>query len=199
VTTQEIIVPFPTPLLPVKRVRSTVFVGALAALKHYDLFSRYEVLLSPDHRDTVLGVVPGSWIDLDAACAHYEACQRLDLSPEMAAKLGAYNFDRIGKSLFGTMLNMAKNVGVTPWMVVSHVDRFWPRAYDGGGLRVTRRGPKEALVELQQSALADIEAYRHALRGFVLGMMGPFCTKAYARSPAGTRAPGNLTLVLQWV
>ena len=41
-TTQEIIVPFPTPLVPVKRVRSTVFVGAIAALKHYDLFSRYE-------------------------------------------------------------------------------------------------------------------------------------------------------------
>jgi hypothetical protein len=195
--THDVVLPFPVPVKPVRRVRSTVFVGSIAALRDRGLFDRYASKLDPAHH-TLLDVVPGVWLPIEPSCAHYEACQALGVTADVAAKLGAYNFERVGKSLFGTVLDLAKGVGVTPWTMLSQIDRFWKRGYDGGGLRVTRLGPKEALLELQQSALVDIEFYRHSLRGFVESMIGGFCSRAYARAPAGVRAPGTYALLLQW-
>lgn len=74
---------------------------------------------------------------------------------------------------------MAKAGGMSPWSVFPYYQRFWERGYDGGGVRVIKRGPKEARVELVAFRLVDSRYFRSALRGLVTGVTELFSAKAY--------------------
>ena len=87
---------------------------------------------------------------------------------------------------------------MTPWSVMPHFQRFWERGYDGGGVRCTRLGPKEARLELVAVRVVDSRYYRNALRGLVMGVVELFCNKAYATESPGKRGPGTVSYRVQW-
>jgi hypothetical protein len=88
--------------------------------------------------------------------------------------------------------------GVTPWTLLPHLQRFWERGYDGGGLSVARMGPKEARVELTQCSLAESRYFRNAVRGLFGTVLQLFCTRAYMQEIAGPRQLGCIHLRAQW-
>ena len=100
--------------------------------------------------------------------------------------------------MFGTVLRLAKGAGVTPWTVLPHLQRFWERGYDGGGLSVWRLGPKEARIELAQCSLAEVRYFRNALRGLFSSVVQLFCTRAYLQEAPGTRPRGGFAVRAQW-
>ena len=65
---------------PVTRVRSTLLRSSLMALERQQLFDGYRERLSADVRDDILGVVPGTWVEIELAQAHYRAIDALQLS-----------------------------------------------------------------------------------------------------------------------
>ena len=197
--TGEVLLAFPADVGPVRHVRSTLLLGSLAALEEAGHIDAWSAVIAPDAREQLQHAVAGVWLDVDLALTHYRACERLALSSETQAELGAATFGRLRGTLLGTMLRMAQGSGATPWTVLPHLQRFWNRAYDGGGIRVVRLGPKDAQLDLIECAFADTRYYRNALRGLVRGVLELFSRKAYVHERVGRRAAGALSLHGQWV
>jgi hypothetical protein len=181
-----------------RHVRSTLLMGSIASVRAAGHFDAYHAALDPRHREVLLTAVAGMWIPLDSVWAHYNACDALKLSPESIAGLGRSTFDRIGGTLLGTMLRMAKEAGVTPWTVLPHLQRFWLRVYDGGGVRVLKMGPKEAHLEAKDVPILESHYYRNGLRGLVIGVISLFCKRAYVNERQRPRAQGTVVLRAQW-
>lgn len=196
--TNEVILPFPAHIRPVRAIRSTVVVSSFAVLRQRGLFDAYTVALPPESREHLVHVVAAAWIPLDLALVHYAACDSLGLAPDTIAELGRGVFDRIRGTLLGTTVRMAKGAGVTPWTVLPQLQRFWDRAYQGGGLSVTRLGPKEARGDVVQARICESPYFRHALEGLLAGVLELFCQKAYV-SILPARPPAGVSYKMQWV
>jgi hypothetical protein len=194
---EEIVLPPPAHIVPAQHARSTVVVGSIGVLRAQGHFERYKEALEPGPREILLGTVAGIWLPIDVTLAHYRACDALGLPPEQQFANGRATFDKTGGTLLGTMIRMAKEAGVTPWTVYPHFQRFWERAYDGGGVSVVKTGPKEARLHLVRFALFESPYYRHAVRGLVTAVVELFCTKAYI-SERGRRELHGITWKVQW-
>ena len=122
---------------------------------------------------------------------HYGALDSLLLSTESQMRLGGATFERIRGTLLGTMLRFANDAGVTPWTLLPQLQRFWNRAFDGGGLQVVKVGPKEALGCCVQTEMSNSPYFRNALRGLLSAVMGLFCRKAYVQELRAPRERGR--------
>jgi hypothetical protein len=170
----------PPTLRPVTRTRSTVLLASRTSLVESGHGPRYDAALDLAARRALAEVVPGAWIPLDVARAHYRACDALDLSPNAIAVIGRSTNDKIKGTLSGTFVHVFQEAGGNPWSVLPHWQRFWDRGYDGGVLRVTKLGPKDARVDVVGCSLCDSHYFRHALRGLSNGFIELFCKRAYA-------------------
>lgn len=194
----DVVLAFPATVSPIRHVRSTLLLASMGALEKAGHRERWAALMPGEAREALQYAVPGVWMRLELALAHYQACDQLGLSDEAAAQLGATTFARIKGTLLGTMLRMAQGAAVTPWTVLPHLQRFWNRAYDGAGIRIVKTGPKDAQVDLMQCALADTAYYRTALAGLLRSVLELFAARAYVRERRGRRPPGTLSLHAQW-
>ncbi len=194
---REVILPFPAHVQPVRAIRSTVIVSSFAVLRENDLFDAYAAALPGEKRELLVHLVAGAWIPLDLGLLHYAACDSLGMPHDTIAQFGRGVFDRVRGTLLGTTVRMAREAGVTPWTVFPHLQRFWDRAYQGGGLSVTKMGPKEARGEVVQARMCDSIYFRHALRGLLGGVLELFCQKAYV-SILQTQAPASVAYQMQW-
>lgn len=187
----EAILPLPVPTRPVVNVRSTFLSGSLAGMKasgHYDVYLR---ALPQEHHEVVLSAIPGVWLPLAVAKAHYRACESVGLPPGEVTKRGRVALERLGGVVYGTALQMARQVGTTPWTLLPGLQRFWDRAYDGGGIAVYKLGPKDARIDLVDCGLCEIGYYRLALAGIVEGFVSLFSGSVYVhegRPPAGAES-----------
>jgi hypothetical protein len=151
VSEHEIFLPFPTPLArmdSVSEVRSTLIASSLQALKTRDLLDRYTALLPIEHHQTILHCIAGQWFPLAIAFAHYGACDKLGLTLEQQKEIGSDVSRRIHETFLGVVVQMAKGVGVTPWTVLGRGNQLFSRIARGGGLQVTKLGPKDAQIEI---------------------------------------------------
>ena len=175
-----------------------MLLGSISGVRATGRFDAYAAALAPAHREILVSLVAGTWVPLDVAWAHYEACDTLNYTAEQGLANGRSTFDNTSVTLLGTILRMGKEAGVSPWNVLPHLQRFWDRAYDGGGLRVVKTGPKEARVDVAQIRFAESRYYRNALRGVLTGILELFCQKAYVTERPGSRAPGTVVMRVQW-
>jgi hypothetical protein len=195
---EEVILPFPARISPVREVRTTVIVSSIGVLRAAGYFERYEASLPADARELLVNAVAGAWFPVDLAVTHYAACDALHLSADQMTAFGRAVFDKTRGTLLGTMVRMAREVGATPWTVLPHLQRFWDRAYNGGALRVVKTGPKEARGDVVQARMCESLYYRHALRGLLVGVVELFAQKAYVSIKPDHR-PGAVTYRIQWV
>jgi hypothetical protein len=194
---EGVILPFPAHVEPVREVRTTIIVSSIGAIRAAGLFDQYAANLPAIEREQLVHLVPGLWIPVDLALVHYGACDALRLTSDQMAAYGRAVFDKTSGTLLGTMVRMAREVGASPWTVLPHLQRFWDRAYRGGGLRILKTGPKEARGEVIQARTCDSLYYRHALRGLLNGVLELFCQKAYV-TIASDRRPAGVTYRMQW-
>jgi hypothetical protein len=195
---EEIVLPLPNPIVPARHARSTILLGSQAAVRDAGRFDEYAAHLRPTDRDALLNMVAGAWVPIEIAAAHYNACDALGFPTDQQVLNGRATFDKTNVTLMGTIIRMAKEAGVTPWSVMPHFQRFWERGYDGGGIGVWKLGPKEARLDVVRVPLNDCRYYRNALRGLSIGVVGLFCAKAYSVERPGQRAPGAISLRIQW-
>ena len=195
---QELFITAPPTVEPLRAVRSTLIISSIATLRDAGHGALYESALPAKHHPTILQSVAGMWIPLNAAIAHYEACDSLGLSTESIAEIGRDVGTRIQGTLLGTVARMAKGAGISPWTVLPQFPRFWSRAYDGGAVVGYRIGPKEARLEVHKAALCESRYFRLALCGVATSVLDMFCGKAYMRELAGKRPPGAALFRVQW-
>jgi len=170
--------------------------ASIASVRQRGRFADYERALAPEHKETLLGAVAATWIPLDAAAAHYAACDSLGLSPEQQAQAGRSTFDGARGTILGTAVRMARGAGVTPWRALPLLQRFWDRGVDGGGVSVVRTGPKDANVQLVQCPLLPSPYFRHGLRGLLGALVELFCMRAYATERR--HGPTSVEYRVQW-
>lgn len=177
----------PASLHPVRKLRSTLVLASIESVRTRGRFSDYERALPVQHREALLKAVAATWISLDAAKAHYAACDSLGLSAEQQTLAGRSTFEGARTTLMGTAVGLARGAGVTPWHVMPMLQRVWERGCDGGGVMVVRAGPKDAHIDIVQCELLASPYMRNGLRGLTAAIMELFCTRAYVteRRPCG--------------
>jgi len=163
--TDSIVADFPKSIAPMTEVRSTLVTSSLAALRNRNLFERYDAIQRSAHRDTILNCVAGEWLSLEVAFAHYRACDALGLSSSEQIEIGKDVSKRIHETFLGLVVKAARGMGVTPWLLLAKANTTLSRIARGGGIRVTRVGPKSARIELVQVALLQVPYFRNALVG----------------------------------
>lgn len=183
----DVVLALPSPVRPFTRLRSTVVLASIESLRLRGWFDDYLRALDPAHRDTLVNAVAATWLPLEAAKAHYAACDSLPLTPDQQAQAGRGTFDGSRGTLMGTAIGLARGAGVTPWEVMPQLQRIWDRGCDGGGILVVRAGPKDAHVDIVQCPLLASPYMRHGMRGLTAAIVEMFCTRAYVTE----RRPGS--------
>jgi hypothetical protein len=202
VLSEDILVPFAAPpaaLTRVTRCRSTLLVSSTLTLREAGLFDRYTALLAPAWREAVLQCVAGTWLPIQAAIAHYEACDALKLPPSEQARLGSLVGMRVHGTMLGAVQRLASGVGATPCAALTQLPRFWERFFEGGGTRVVRLGPKDARVEIVGLPLARIPHFVNAQRGLLQANAELFATRAFVSVLPRPMTSSGVAYRLAWV
>jgi hypothetical protein len=195
----QVLLPFPDPVTRLQRVKSTLIQGSIASIKAAGCFEKYEASLADAWRERVLGAVAGTWLPLEVALAHYQACDAMVLSQPEAAAIGRGVFDRVGPTFFGTVLRLGKSAGITPWPILAQIQRFWDRGYDGGAIRVTELGPKDARLDLIACPIANSAFYRSGVSGLLTAVIETFSRRAIVKEPDSIHEADSMSLRAQWV
>ncbi len=195
---EEMIVPFPQPLAPLTRVRSTLLVASQRGLKARGLLDRYFACVSPTDRAALEELSAGIWVPATLAEVHYGACEALALPATEIEQLGGAVAELTARVFMQLILRTAREAGATPWVILGNSRRYWGRYYEGSGVGVTKVGPKEARLEIRASSLAAYAYWRGAFRAILHSLCAPFCQKAYVRElppPSRTGAVYRLSWV----
>ncbi len=166
--------------VPASQARSTLITTSIQAMRSRGRFAAYEEGIPPPLRETVLTVVAGAWIPIEVALAHYTACDGLALPTQEQFAIGMEVGRRVQGTMLGLVVRTAKQAGLTPWMGLSHSGRLYERLFQGGSVKLTKLGPKEARLELVNNYLCSLAYFRNGFRGIVAAGAQLFCEKVYA-------------------
>ena len=197
----EWIVPLPHPrgeIADATHFRSTWLTASRATLAERGYGDGYEANLDPALRAAVLGVVPGVWLPMDVAFAHYQACDRLEIGSEELLEIGRAATRRANPTTLSVASRIAQGVGVTPWTMLEQMDRFYARTSQGGAIGVARLGPKEARVEVHGFPLCALRYNRITMRGILNAFVEFFCTRSYAKEVSSITSARRIAYRLSW-
>jgi hypothetical protein len=164
----EVVVPLrnaPSDIPPVTRVRTTLIHSSRRALGERGLLARYCQRLEPSDRAALHQLIPGRWISIELAHAHYRAIDGLALPTSEQVALGSAVGPHVQGTLVATLMRMAQRLGLTPWTSVNQYARIWDRLFIGGDLLVEKVGEREACVTMYNLSLLEVPYFRVALRG----------------------------------
>jgi hypothetical protein len=199
--TPEIVVPFTMPrecVAPATAARSTLIASSLKSIRERGLLDRYLLLLDPVWREPLMQAVAGVWLPIDAGVAHYQACGALGLTSAEQFAIGREVGERVNGTFLAAMVRAAKTVGVTPWNALGYSGRLYARVFAGGGICVSRVGPKEALCEIVRNPVAGVPYFRSALRGVYTVACELFCAKAYVHEVAARVTETSCSMRMSW-
>jgi hypothetical protein len=197
----EVIVPFAQPRdkLPLPaNIRSTLIASSLKSVRAHGLFDRYLAGLEAQWHETILHSVAGTWLPFPAGLAHYRACDALGLSSAQQMAIGREVGDRIQGTFLSSMVRAAKGAGVTPWNALTFTGKLYERLFDGGGICVTKLGPKEAHSEMAGNPIAAIGYFRNGFRGLYQVSVELFCTKAYVVDMPKLATDSSCVMKISW-
>jgi len=203
----EPFLPFSVPkhlIAPATRFRSTWLTTSVRSLRERNLLDAYLSHLPKEHHESVLQAVVGVWLPVEVAMAHYQACDALGLAEKDILAIGAEASDRAQRTTLGTATRLAAGMGVTPWTLLSQLQRLWERIWIGGAVGVFALGPipaprgKDARVEIVGWPCARIPYCRIAMRGVFFGMTELFCRKAFVHEIADGCSASTLAYLVQW-
>jgi len=181
-------------------VRGTLLASSIQSLRARGLFDRYTMLLAHEYRDRVLNSVAGEWLSTEIAIAHYSACDALGLGVEEQIGMGRDVSKRTHETFLGLIVKMARGVGVTPWVVFPKINSLYMRIFRGGGIQITRLGPKDAKVQTVGLTPLSITYFRNAYVGMYEAGVGMFASNVQVRplSLASSRPGKEFALHLHW-
>ena len=198
----EVFLDFPYPraqVTPVLSFRTTWLASSLAALRTQGLLERYRAVLPVAFHDAVFGAVAGQWAAIQVAEAHYAACDRLELDRALLRVIGTDVNRRVHGTVLSTLLKLARTGGITPWAVLGQLQRLWERTWSGGGVRVLRVGPKDAIVEVAGFPIAGSRYVQRALPFVMESMLQGFCRKVRGETLDRLTTDDSLALHASWV
>lgn len=159
---REIIVPRVAERGPLTAVRGILIQTSLNELRAVGAFEEYRTHIDPAALQAIEANIGPGWLPLEVALAHYDACDRLDLSPEQLEQIGG----RVGNRLQGALLQLlaktARQAGFTPWMVLGAYARMGDRVFQGSSVQFVKVGPKDVDSEIEGNPLFRSPYFRRA-------------------------------------
>jgi hypothetical protein len=195
---EEILIPFPRAMTTASQCKSTLLVSSIRTLQERGHYERYQAKLPRALRETVLEAIAGTWLPMDAAIGHYEACDSLGLTAHEQFEVGLDVGKRIQRSSLNTLVKLAAATGVTPWAGLRSFQRLYERLFAGGGSQLVKLGPKDARVEVSNLPLARIPYFVHGYRGVIQGGLELFAKKAFVNIVPKTSTPMNVAFHVAW-
>jgi hypothetical protein len=180
-------------------VRSTLVTASIQSLRARKLYDRYAARLAADERDALSTAVAGVWIPMGLAVAHYRACESLRLSVGEELDIALQVGQQLHGTFLGAMLRLASTVGVTPWTALGYSGKLYDRLFRGGGIAVTRTGPKDARVDLVGNPLCDVEYFRVGVRGVYEAALELFCERVTTHEIPRRYVGLDMALRISWV
>lgn len=107
---------------------------------------------------------------------------------------------RIHETFLGLVVKMARGMGVTPWVVLPKINSLYQRIFRGGGIQITRLGPKHAEVQTLGLTPLAIGYFRNAYLGMYEAGVSMFASnvRVTAHSLAASPPGKDFTLHLHW-
>jgi len=197
------------PFLPLRAPRSRLGVATLArsalvtssiqSLRARGLHDRYATHLAKDDHAALAAAGRGVWIPMDLAVAHYEACEALHLGVGQQLDISLEVGQHLHGKLLRAMLRLARTAGVTPWAALAYSGRLYGRLFRGGGIEVTRTGPKDARVDMVGNPLCDIDYFRVGVRGVYESAIGHFSQRVFTQEIHWGGLGFAMALRISWV
>lgn len=149
----------------VKRMRSTVVTSSWASLRARGVYDRYWAAFDDRQRAVANSVIAGAWLPAEFMFAHYEACESLELGPEVIQEIGRGVGERMHESALLALKRLATGAGITPWTALGQYGRFFTRVFEGGAVRITKRGPKDAHFTVRDVQFSRFAYFRGTFAG----------------------------------
>jgi hypothetical protein len=198
----EIVLPFPMPRDRIPdgtHFRSTWLTASQQSIRARGYGDAYERHLDPAFKEQVLSIVPGVWMPMEVARAHYTACDALALSTTELVEIGMQATMRANASALDLAVRLARGAGATPWTIMTQIQRIWDRTSRGGAVGIWKLGPKEARMEVVGYPLAGLRYNRITFRGITQAIVGLFCTRVYVQEIPTLCSARTLGFRLSWV
>ncbi|MEY4514767.1 MAG: hypothetical protein RLZZ450_6889 [Pseudomonadota bacterium] len=196
----EVIIPHADPIRPATQVRSTLIQSSLATLKTLGLYDRYLQHLDPAQRDEIVGAIAPQWLPIRVGVAHYSACDALALGGQELLAIGESVGDRMQGAFMETLTRAARNLGVTPWLLLKRFDVLWGRLLQGGSIELVKVGPKDLTIEVRSAKLPQFVYFRTAFCGVVrAGFKYVGVRTAYVRVSSWDERADRFVMRAAWV
>src|SRR5688572_23974680 len=143
-------------------IRGIVIQGRLKQLRDNGHFDDYAARLPGAQRDQILHALASSWVPVAATTAHFATLDQMPLSDAQITRMAEPMAAGIFQNLFASLVRVARSNGaeVGVWVGLKQSDRVFARMYNGGSLKVTQVGPKDAIVEVDGLPFATSRAFR---------------------------------------
>ena len=185
----------------VTHMRGTLLVNSIEHLRQLGVYERYLELLDARYREQIMFAIASSWIPIEVALVHYQACDDLKLSAPDCQALGSMMAERIANTFLGTVLRVTRSAGGQSfWSLMSQNSRIWDRMYLGGGVTVLQVGPKDAVLENHGLPLVTTRYWRSVYEAYWRALGALFAKVAFvkvvrAREPH----PHRIAIAGSWV
>jgi hypothetical protein len=138
------------------------------------------------------------WLPIDVALAHYATCDRLELPASEAVAIGFEVTKHLRQTYLQTIVRLASGAGATPWTILERAGLIWGRNWEGSGISVIRRGPKDARLEVAGWPVARSTYCRIAFRGILAATTDIFAVKAYVKEIPSLCTDMTLGYTVAW-
>jgi hypothetical protein len=185
----------------VTHIRGLILTKSIENLTQAGLSERYLRELPSDLHETMRFVIASSWVPIELARAHYEACDRMKLGDRTTEELGELMAASMSGTLFASLLRTTRSAGMESlWTALRQNDRLWDRMYQGGGVTVIKLGPKDLILENHGISLAESRHFRAAYRAYWLALGRLFAKAVFVKLVAPREAhPHRIALAGSWV
>jgi hypothetical protein len=198
----EAFLPFPgesrTRVPPMTHVKGTWLASAVLGLRESGKFDAYQANLDSRYRELLTNVVTGDWHPIDVLLAHYEACERLEMTSSEILAIAEHVNSRAQGGVLSLTVRLAASTVVTPWVVMGQLNRLWTRVARGGGIGVFKLGPKEARVEVVQFPGSRFRYCQLSMRGILQGTLGLFCRRVFVTEVPGFGSTTQMAMRVAW-
>jgi len=184
----------------VTQVRSTLLMSGLQVLREFGYYDRYVELLPAEHHERILYAVTPEWLPVELAVLHYRICDDLGIADAELDAIGQHVSKKIMGTFLGTLTRSSRAFGTSPWIPLGQYDRLWERILYGGGCRVEKAGPKDAVVSSFGIPMLESRYFRNGYLGMQRGAGLLFAkTVSVKRLPPPFGDPQSCATQISWV
>jgi hypothetical protein len=183
----------------VLQVRGSLLASSLGTLRELKLLDRYLGCLPKSRHDEVMFVLASSWVPLDLAMAHYQACDEMALTETELDAIGKQVSQRIMGTFLGTLVRSSQKLsaGAPTSVPLRQYPRLWDRIFVGGSCNVRMTGMKDARIESYGVPMFRYRYFRVAYAGLLRGAGLMFRSVMHARVRKAT--DDSAVVELSWV